>query len=158
MASSPRVRFLSGDLQRSSGKRRSSAEIDPRLRKINKPNHGEYDDDRGDAEAEHKADVVAGGALSGLPRRHDRALLGTLRRILLGTLGRIHDMSSWISDYVSSAFANRSGNGRFGPPANDSAAASPSLQTNGSVEQKVYYGWASSQSSTSLRTISSPKP
>jgi hypothetical protein len=54
------------------------------LREIDNPNNSKRDDDRGDAEAEYKPDVMPRHALSSLPRWNYRALFRTL--------GRTHDV------------------------------------------------------------------
>ena len=48
--------------------------------KINEPNYSEYDGDRGNAETKDVADIMSCYTLTGLPRRHDGALLWTVRR------------------------------------------------------------------------------
>jgi hypothetical protein len=49
-------------------------------REINEPNDSKYDDDRGDAETKDVSDIMPRYALTGLPRRHDRAPLWAVRR------------------------------------------------------------------------------
>jgi hypothetical protein len=53
-------------------------------REIENPNNNKRDNDRGDAEAEYKSDVMPRHTLSSLPRWYYRALLRTL--------GRTHDV------------------------------------------------------------------
>jgi hypothetical protein len=48
--------------------------------KLSEPNYSKYDDDRGDAETEDIADIMSCYTLTGLPRRHDGALLWAVRR------------------------------------------------------------------------------
>jgi hypothetical protein len=65
--------------------RNGGATIDARSRKIDDPNNSKYDNDRGDAEAEHEPDVMPGHALSSLPRRYCRTsfqILGQTHRVI----------------------------------------------------------------------------
>src|SRR5215469_18836222 len=65
-----------------------SAAIDACSPEIHDPDNGQYDNDRGQTEAQHEPDIMPGHAPSSLARRYDRTLL-----LAFGSaFGRTHDV------------------------------------------------------------------
>ena len=61
-------------------KRSLSGATDEGSSEINEPNYSKYDDDCGNTETKDIPDIMSYYPLTGLSRRHDRALLWAVRR------------------------------------------------------------------------------